>query len=283
MQRRKIWWEILHPTWGWLVLTPFAILSAVQAVRDEYLAPEVAAHYRLPEILPKWEWERWALVTATLLVVLLLESAYRAIRKREIEIAALRGDLAPVLSFSYEFTEPWVGETDKAQVPRNDSVIVLAHAKWFCVELSVNSTASQAYNCRVYLKSVEHLRNGVFEPTNYRGNQQLRWAEENEAPFDAKRITAAQRVWVDVFSIDEVHNTVFPKWRPIPWLRNQNLFGNRGVYRLIVTAEADNAPYTEVRLVLLWPGAWDKAEMYQESLKPAPAAAVRFNAMEEAS
>jgi hypothetical protein len=52
---------------------------------------------------------------------------------------------------------------------------------------------------------------------------------------------------------------------------------------LIVTAEADNAPYTEVRLVLLWPGAWDKAEMYQESLMPAPAAAVRFNAMEEAS
>jgi len=71
-QRLKDWGAILAPPWKWVVVAPFALLGAYQAVQQQF-APN------LPGALPGSS-EIWFILTLLLFCGLLLEGAYRQIR-----------------------------------------------------------------------------------------------------------------------------------------------------------------------------------------------------------
>ena len=76
------YWRVLRePAWQYLVVVPLAVLSAMAWVRDEFLPPEIAAKLKMPQWLPHWPWYYWALATALVLLVLILEGSFRENRK----------------------------------------------------------------------------------------------------------------------------------------------------------------------------------------------------------
>jgi hypothetical protein len=94
--RLQIWRELLHPLWRWLVLIPFAILGVLDTIRDDILRSNEPAD-RLGYWIPAWSWRAYALIIALLTIILILEGAYRAIKRREeilFEIAATEKTLA---------------------------------------------------------------------------------------------------------------------------------------------------------------------------------------------
>jgi hypothetical protein len=87
VDRRNVWWEVLAlPTWRWVVLIPIAILGTLQLVRDEFLPPDTAEKYKLPKLVSGLSWHWWVVILLVVIVFILLESTFRAIRKRENEI-----------------------------------------------------------------------------------------------------------------------------------------------------------------------------------------------------
>jgi len=63
--------------WRWLVLAPLALLSFLQAIREEFLSPNQHDYWRLLNWLPNWPWEWWAIAFLLLSLVFVLEAAYR--------------------------------------------------------------------------------------------------------------------------------------------------------------------------------------------------------------
>ena len=39
-QRAKIWWELLRPSWHWIVAVPITLLGTIGTIRDEIIEPE---------------------------------------------------------------------------------------------------------------------------------------------------------------------------------------------------------------------------------------------------
>src|SRR5262249_38516729 len=56
---------------------------------DEFLTPATAEKYKLPMLLPPIRWEWYVILTLVLVIIIFLESAYRAIKQREIKLATI--------------------------------------------------------------------------------------------------------------------------------------------------------------------------------------------------
>jgi hypothetical protein len=85
MGRLSIWWEIVGPTWRWGVVIPVTILGAIGAVRDDLIAPQHPELFKLVHWLPDWSWQTYSVCIAAVLLLFVLEGAYRAVAKREFD------------------------------------------------------------------------------------------------------------------------------------------------------------------------------------------------------
>lgn len=95
ISRWSFWREVL---WRWplaLIALPWALWGVAAFVRDEIIEPTNPERYHLGAMLRRlgWPWWIWALASLAILVILTLEGAYRAVRKREDAIGELRSDL----------------------------------------------------------------------------------------------------------------------------------------------------------------------------------------------
>jgi hypothetical protein len=99
MQNRlRIWQEILHPAWRWVVLIPFAAISVLATARDELIEAQHPELYKLSRWLPGWSWQVYLLIGATLAIALILEGTYRAVKRRD---DLLTGIFAPEKAISH--------------------------------------------------------------------------------------------------------------------------------------------------------------------------------------
>jgi hypothetical protein len=73
------------------VLIPLAIIGAIATVREELIGSENPI-YRVAYWLPSWRWQTYTLIGTILMIGLILESAYRAIKKRD---GLMHGVFAP--------------------------------------------------------------------------------------------------------------------------------------------------------------------------------------------
>jgi hypothetical protein len=77
------------------VVIPVAILGALSEIRDDVISPEDPELYRLVHWLPDWRWQTYLLIIAILVIFFVLESAYRAISRRDNELSALKESKEP--------------------------------------------------------------------------------------------------------------------------------------------------------------------------------------------
>jgi hypothetical protein len=91
--RALYFWRVFHLlAWRWLVILPVGLLGALQALRDEFLDAPTQEKLRVKHLLsflPDWPWERWALGFAAMLILFILEAAYRLNIRSEAKAVAL--------------------------------------------------------------------------------------------------------------------------------------------------------------------------------------------------
>lgn len=181
------------------------------------------------------------------------------------------------ISLRYEPRQPWRREIAQSRFPHPvTGHDVIAPTRWFRIEV-VAPHRNVAHGCRVYLRKLERLAfDGKYRDTGYDGDRQLRWSKESEAPF-APRDVGAQRTYADVISLDPVYNVVAIKWHHVQWAADVGLFNTNAVYRLTISADTHEGSIAIKRLILLWPGKWDLAEVYSESKMPVKSARERFD------
>ena len=71
-------------------MTPFAIATALQSIRDELLPPDDVSKFNLLKILPDWRWEWYALLTLIAVIVVLFDASFRMARASQIELVNFR-------------------------------------------------------------------------------------------------------------------------------------------------------------------------------------------------
>lgn len=81
--RRRIWLEIVRPSWRWGVLVPLGLVGTLDTLRDDVFVPDHPELYQLAHLLPHWSWQTYGLIFEAVFLILILESAYRAINWRE--------------------------------------------------------------------------------------------------------------------------------------------------------------------------------------------------------
>jgi hypothetical protein len=85
--RMRIWWEILvRPAWRWLILIPIGVLGYFQSVRDEFFSASDQAKYKILKVIPNISIEWFAVLILALVLIVVLESGYRSIIKRELQL-----------------------------------------------------------------------------------------------------------------------------------------------------------------------------------------------------
>lgn len=94
-------------TWRALFGVPFAVLSLLALIRDEFASSEWRERLRMPSLLPDFTWQTWLIFALIVLLFVILESSYREHaaemriaddlkhRLEELDLAA-----APVLAFA---------------------------------------------------------------------------------------------------------------------------------------------------------------------------------------
>ena len=65
---------------------------------DEALPPEAREKYRFLNILPDWRWESYAIVVLVIVIFVTLEGAYRAVSRKECEVAQVLDEYAYTLT-----------------------------------------------------------------------------------------------------------------------------------------------------------------------------------------
>ena len=191
-------------------------------------------------------------------------SKYEAAQK---EITALRERLRPKLLISFEPKDPWVKWLPYSQMrdhKQPGSPLVQAPSGWFRICIQCAGSAI-AHGCRVFLQNVEYaaFNTSNFEQTEYGNSQPLRWAEDQITPYAPREISPLQKSFVDVASVDPVHNVVHVKW-PSEWIANEHLFDRPGEYRLTICASSEDAGSRVAQCILRWTGKWDETELRLE-------------------
>lgn len=200
---------------------------------------------------------------------------YRFAREEAEKKAALEARLTPKVRLAYEANDIYVHRLPYTTIFLTPTEMVRPPAIWFRAE--VVSVSEKARNCRVVLRRVEFFANDRFEPTSYDGALPLRWSYLGKREFLPCDIcTELQPQYLDVVSADEHFNALKPKW-PDEFIINEHVFAKTGIYRLTLTASADDSATASMKLLLFWPGRWDLTEMHPEDAMPADEMKRRFD------
>jgi hypothetical protein len=138
--RIKIWVGLLKPGWNWLVIVPLTILGSLGTVRDQLIVPERPILYTVAYWLPDWPWPIYVLTIMILWLIVILESSYRIIKKRDKEICDLK---SPRIKLSFN-------ENDERTVCPLDGTkkYCTIRVENTCVTLIENCLLEISYNCR---------------------------------------------------------------------------------------------------------------------------------------
>lgn len=79
--RWTAWRAVLAGPWQRWIAAPFAVMTALQAIRDEVLPADLKEKLRLLRWLPDWPWYVWALVALGVFSLALLEGSYQFAKK----------------------------------------------------------------------------------------------------------------------------------------------------------------------------------------------------------
>jgi hypothetical protein len=207
---------------------------------------------------------------------------YRFARDDAVQTAKLVERLVPRLQFDFQPNHRYIHNLPYSNIFDNGRVFA-PPCRFFRVELV--SLSEKAHRCRVFLRHIEFMDRGTFSETFYDGSLPLRWASvpDNVEAFAPRDIcTSLTPQYVDVLSTDAHFNAIQMKWPPPTYIVNENLFKQRGVYRLTLTASAESASTVSCRLYLLWPGEWNFTELYPEGVMTEAEIAKRFDTLLEA-
>jgi hypothetical protein len=178
--RGSHWIAVLRePGWKFFIALPFAVFTAFVPVRDEFLPAEVAEKWKLPAIIKDHfparlvgaPWYVWALLTAFVLIVLILEGSYRVAARESDEKATLGARLNSLeyaraqLELIFDESDPrcvkdefywntndkppkirrwYVGIKNSSTTKSADDVTIKAHDSWF-VQNTIASFRGEAY------------------------------------------------------------------------------------------------------------------------------------------
>jgi hypothetical protein len=80
MQRSRVQiWGALAWPWWWLAVTLWSVFSLAATFRDNFLPPDVRDKTQVLDYVPSWPWWVWLLGVLAVTILILLESAFRAI------------------------------------------------------------------------------------------------------------------------------------------------------------------------------------------------------------
>lgn len=191
-------------------------------------------------------------------------STYKLWSKERNHVVDLQERTTPRLSISFEFREPWFIRLPTSNIPDPLTGQIRSEPSWWVRVQIQNSSDSQiAHGCHVILRNVEYSidEHSPFQPTEYGDSLKLRWASEQNAPFDPRDISYAERRFVDVFSTDPVYNVIDTKWET-RLIANQKLFSRHGVYRLTIVAVSQDAGSATIKLIVRWDGVWNQVSVH---------------------
>jgi|SRR6266496_1751998 len=251
--RRSIWWELLaRPTWYWLVTVPLAIFGTLTFLRDEFLAPDRAEKYKLPKFLPDISWHWWIVALLALILVIFMESAYRAITRREAAMADLTKTLTPKVQLSFNPTRGGITQTP-VQVSQQDPGAVIPMVREYMatyVRIRVEALSKTTVKgCTAFLVDLEKIRDtdDAFIPISLPHGLWLR-----EEPFDVLPDVPCA---VDFLSCSTQNNKLaLTGYCP---LALRNVFDDIATYRCTIAVNADGVT-EQIRVDIQWTGQWDK-------------------------
>ncbi len=93
-RRLSFWRDALVRPWVGLILVLWSLFSNAATIRDNFLTPEVQKHWQTLGLIPKWPWWVWIIGTLILLLLTVLEGAYRVVEKKGGIIESLLAELA---------------------------------------------------------------------------------------------------------------------------------------------------------------------------------------------
>jgi hypothetical protein len=165
---------------------------------------------------------------------------------------------ASQLAISYEPRQPWIVRIEKSNIDGQ-----VAPSIWFRVRVDNLQPSKIARDVRVSIVRIEYKNGSNFEETEFATAQILSWSSratpERFCPSD---LIAEEKRFVDVVSVDPVHNVVHIKWPVgIEWIENENIFVRHGTYRLTLTATPFEGRSARIQLLLCWNGNWDQTRL----------------------
>lgn len=188
-------------------------------------------------------------------------AAYRVWKPEREKVIDLEKRLLPKVILSFGSKPPWCIRLPRSNIPKPGSnTIVEAPSRWFRVKVENAGLAAPAHGVTVALIRVEYFYEGEFRETAFAVPQILRWAEAAETGFAEVEVRHLQPKFVDILSVDPIHNRILIKW-PTSWIAYESLFDNVGTYRLTIAATSAEGKGSTVQLKLLWTGNWETAEV----------------------
>ncbi len=176
------------------------------------------------------------------------------------KVSKLQEQIEPQVSIRFEPRDPWV-RPSPANTPSQDDPNFIVRTDSIFVRVQVETIKSDtiARGCQAYLTDVLFKNDqGEFEETNYVDTLRLAWSARPHADwFQKKDIASNTRTFVDLFSVDAVHNKILVKWDQ-DLLAHQNLFVRPGDYRFDVLVTADLGSPVFAKIGVTWTGKWDE-------------------------
>lgn len=237
-------WETLNAAVG----PKRFVIDGVAAVAVGFVA-YMASHWSWWPVMPGW---LVAILVAVIIIGLWVLSYATELRLR----------LTPKVALFFQPEKPWVVRHENSNIDEGKAPSV-----FFRVRVDNIQDGLIAKNVRVAIARIEYRANGVFQNTDFANSQILSWA--NRAPperFSPSDVIAGEPRFIEVVSVDPVHNVVHVKWPLKPnWIENQHIFDQCGTYRLTVVATPEGGKTVSIRLLLDWNGNWEETKMKQDT------------------
>lgn len=234
-----------------LVVAIFALIAA-------YLAA-IGIHAKLPNIFEVWEW----VVGLWVIFIFVLVAPFILWTEDQEKIKELSKELAPGIELSYKQESPWLCKLGSSNIPDpfKADYILDSPSWWYRVQIKNLSTSNIARQCQVFISDIEYSKEGLdYEESDFGGSLTLRWANESANPFGIKDISSAERIFVDILSVDPIYKEILIKWQD-KWIAYKDIFKRTGFYRLTVGAKSENAGSSIIKLIVKWTGKWDEIDV----------------------
>lgn len=206
------------------------------------------------EIWPAWVWLALTVVVFVLVIVFgITRRAYFLETERE-----------PKLEILFKAEDPWVKYTP-ANIPSktNTNMTLLGESVFVRFQVKNPKNNTIVKGCRAYLRNIEFFADGEFVSTSFSDTQSIRWASRSDGGLGNLDIPYCGSFFVDLFSVDDHHHTVFIKWET-NLLVNKNIFDKVGVYRFSVFVTSEDGVQTNSKLIFRWGMLFDDIEVALE-------------------